>query len=72
MRVKDSKYKYVIVLLSYYRRYKENAFIEIQAQTNDYVEANHIKVSFENVDKKSYIIVNTKEKKWLWHQHKSY
>ena len=63
MRIKDSKYKYVIALLSYYRRYKENAFIEIQAQTNDYVEANHIKVLFENVDKKSYIIVNTKEKK---------
>ena len=51
MRVKDSKYKYVIVLLSYYRRYKENAFIEVQAQTNDYVEANHIKVSFENAEK---------------------
>lgn len=72
MRVKDSKCKYVIALLSYYRRYKENAFIEIQAQTNDYTEANHIKVSFENADKKSYIIVNTKENKWLWHQHKNY
>ena len=72
MRVKDSKYKYVIVLLSYYRRYKENSFIEIQAQTNDYVEAIHIKASFENADKTNYIIVNTKEKKWLWHQHKNY
>ena len=72
MRVKDSKYKYVIALLSYYRRYKENAFIEVQAQTNDYIEAIHIKASFENADKTNYIIVNTKENKWLWHQHKNY
>lgn len=63
MRVKDSRYKYVIVFLPYYRRYKENAFIEVQAQTNDYTEATYIKASFENADKKSYIIVNTKEKK---------
>lgn len=59
MRLKDSKYNYVVVCARYYNEYHQNAFIEIQAQTNSYDNALRIKRSFENADNETYLIVST-------------
>lgn len=63
MRVKDSAYRYVIVNSYYYRHFGKNAFIEPQAQTNDYNEALLIKDSFENCDSIAYKIIDKGERK---------
>lgn len=57
MRVKDSKYKYVVVCSKYYARYGKNAFIEPQAQTNNYEDAMMMVVSFQNCDNMAYQII---------------
>lgn len=63
MRVKDSTCRYVIVNGFYYRAFAENAFIEPQAQTDDYNEALAIKNSFECCDHTVYKIIDKGEKK---------
>ena len=61
MRVKDPICRYVIVNSYYYQHFGRNAFIEPQAQTNDYNEALRIKDSFENCDNTSYKIIDKGE-----------
>lgn len=60
MKLKDSLYRYVIVLKRYWLKYKLNSFIEPQSQTNDYEIAKYLKMSFECCDKEAYVIVDTK------------
>lgn len=63
MKLKDSLYRYVIVLKRYWLKYKFNSFIEPQSQTNDYEIAKYLRISFEGCDKEAYVIVDTNKMK---------
>lgn len=60
-RIYQSTAPYIVVRKDWWKRYGDNAFIEIQQQCGTLREAEYVKNSFERQEGKEYIIIENRE-----------